>query len=125
MLKHLDSRFRCLQGVLQYHKENYVVWKEVKFSSCFIKHVLGTYRNMEVKIHAFVVLLWIEMNDLASHTTFSQRKYFWLPLDGTLDWYLKLVWRLMPCVVGPCHHGMARPQVVDRGNASFMEGSCE
>jgi len=28
-------------------------------------------------------------------------------------------------VVGPCHHGMARPQVSDRGTASFMEGSCE
>ena len=28
-------------------------------------------------------------------------------------------------VVGPCHHGMARPQVADRGKASFMEGSCE
>ena len=28
-------------------------------------------------------------------------------------------------VVGPCHHGMARPQVADRGMASDMEGSCE
>jgi len=28
-------------------------------------------------------------------------------------------------VVGPCHHGMARPQVADRGTASNMEGSCE
>jgi len=28
-------------------------------------------------------------------------------------------------VVGPCHHAMARPQVADRGTASFMEGSCE
>ena len=28
-------------------------------------------------------------------------------------------------VVGRCHHGMARPQVADRGTASFMEGSCE
>jgi len=30
-----------------------------------------------------------------------------------------------PCVVGPRHHSMARPQVADRGTASFMEGSCE
>jgi len=32
-----------------------------------------------------------------------------------------------PCtyVVGPCHHGMARPQVADRGTASDKEGSCE
>ena len=28
-------------------------------------------------------------------------------------------------VVGPCHHGMARPQVADRGTASDNEGSCE
>ena len=30
-----------------------------------------------------------------------------------------------PCEVGPCHHGMARPQVADGGTASDMEGSCE
>jgi len=28
-------------------------------------------------------------------------------------------------VVGPCHHGMARPQVVDRGTASDKDDSCE
>jgi hypothetical protein len=27
--------------------------------------------------------------------------------------------------VGPCHHGMARPQGADGGTASYMEGSCE
>jgi hypothetical protein len=27
--------------------------------------------------------------------------------------------------VGPCHHGMARPQFADGGAASDMEGSCE
>jgi hypothetical protein len=27
--------------------------------------------------------------------------------------------------VGPCHHGMALPQVADGGTASNMEGSCE
>ena len=27
--------------------------------------------------------------------------------------------------VGPCNHGMARPQVADGGMASDMEGSCE
>jgi hypothetical protein len=27
--------------------------------------------------------------------------------------------------VNLCHHGMARPQVADRGTASYMEGSCE
>jgi len=28
-------------------------------------------------------------------------------------------------LVGPCHHGMARPQVAERGTASDKEGSCE
>jgi len=32
---------------------------------------------------------------------------------------------LNPCEVGPCHHGMAHPQVADGGMASDMEGSCE
>ena len=27
--------------------------------------------------------------------------------------------------VGPCRHGMVRPQVADGGTASKMEGSCE
>jgi len=27
--------------------------------------------------------------------------------------------------VGPCQHGMGRPQVADGGMASNMEGSCE
>ena len=44
-------------------------------------------------------------------------------------WTIKIVdeicKRHTPCVVGPCHHGMARPQVADRGTASNMEGSCE
>jgi hypothetical protein len=33
--------------------------------------------------------------------------------------------RLGTMWVGPCHHGMARPQVADGGTASDMEGSCE
>ena len=28
-------------------------------------------------------------------------------------------------LVGTCHHGMACPQVADRGTASDKEGSCE
>ena len=30
-----------------------------------------------------------------------------------------------PLFVGPCHHGMVCPQVVDGGTASDMKGSCE
>ena len=36
-----------------------------------------------------------------------------------------VVVRLDAMLVGPCHHGMARPQVVDRGTASDKEGSYE
>ena len=32
---------------------------------------------------------------------------------------------VLPVLVDPCHHGMARPQVADRGTASDKEGSCE
>ena len=28
-------------------------------------------------------------------------------------------------VVGPCHHGIARPQVAGRGTAYDKDGSCE
>ena len=30
-----------------------------------------------------------------------------------------------PWQVGPCHYGMAPPQVADRGTASSTDGSCE
>jgi hypothetical protein len=43
-------------------------------------------------------------------------------MDAVCD---KKVARFLYTVVGPCHDGMARPQVVDRGTASDMEGSCE
>ena len=39
--------------------------------------------------------------------------------------YLFVTFSFHAIVVGPCHHGMARPQVADRGTASNMEGSCE
>ena len=32
---------------------------------------------------------------------------------------------LQSVLVGPCHHGMARPQFADRGTASDKEGSCD
>ena len=31
----------------------------------------------------------------------------------------------MALLVGPCHHGMARPQFAGRGTVSDKEGSCE
>ena len=41
------------------------------------------------------------------------------------DQYLMSLYTSPLYVVGPCHHGMARPQVADRGTASDKEGSCE
>ena len=38
---------------------------------------------------------------------------------------LSYVMPIFTVLVGPCHHGMARPQVADRGTASDKEGSCE
>jgi len=44
---------------------------------------------------------------------------------GASSWYQLFVVLYSAPVVGSCHHGMARPQVADRGTASDMEGSCE
>jgi hypothetical protein len=43
----------------------------------------------------------------------------------TLYHNITIVDRCISMNVGPCHHGMARPQVADGGTASDMEGSCE
>ena len=43
----------------------------------------------------------------------------------SINAYLLLLYSGYPVLVGPCHHGMARPQVADRGTASDKEGSCE
>ena len=52
-----------------------------------------------------------------------------LSSQGILSPYvLYFIFCLCHCMavfVGPCHHGMARPQVADGGTASDMEGSCE
>ena len=69
------------------------------------------------------------------------KHWMWLPDDGLCEWkhvgadFIILtiliisgfynLYALVGRVVGPCHHGMARPQVADRGTAPKMEGSCE
>jgi len=45
--------------------------------------------------------------------------------DDDDDDYYYYYYYMQPVLVGPCHHGMARPQVADRGTASDKEGSCE
>ena len=49
------------------------------------------------------------------------------PISSSLVWSLELysVRSKLPWYVGPCHHGMARPQVADGGTACHIEGSCE
>ena len=37
----------------------------------------------------------------------------------------KMYTSVCPRYEGPCHHGMARPQVADGGTASDMEVNCE
>ena len=39
--------------------------------------------------------------------------------------FIGVVLVFLAVLVGPCHHGMACPHVVDRGTASDKEGSCE
>jgi hypothetical protein len=43
---------------------------------------------------------------------------------GTIN-LLYCVGQYLAMNVGPCHHGMACPQVAVGGTASDMEGSCE
>jgi len=54
----------------------------------------------------------------------SHVRYFDVSLTVHLIIFI-LVINQLDYVVGPCHHGMARPQVADRGTASDKEGSCE
>ena len=58
--------------------------------------------------------------------TFIRTLGLWLFLSANVctlsrEVEIIIVYRL----VGPCHHGMARPQVADGGTASDLEGSCE
>ena len=82
----------------------------------------------------FLIYLWVRFE----HATFRSRRGHQLICGDTVvivgsqsqyDTYNKyikfIITETLPCVVGPCHHGMARPQVADRGTASNMEGSCE
>jgi hypothetical protein len=49
----------------------------------------------------------------------SISSFFFDPLDISRRYYTPSM------NAGPCHHGMAGPQVADGGTASYMEGSCE
>jgi hypothetical protein len=56
----------------------------------------------------------------------STLETIFIQLDNLCN-YIPLFKNYIPATmnVGPCHHGMVRPQVADGGTASYMEGSCE
>jgi hypothetical protein len=58
------------------------------------------------------------------YTASTRENYRIVPVTS-LNKYLQYGASGTPCEVGPCHHGMARPQVADGGTASDKEGSCE
>jgi len=89
--------------------------------SCFPLQVLAIGGNTYVDISFLKISvcgLGYWFNSLGS----NNRQKFKIGLQVKRKLLLLL---LVVVVVGPCHHGMARPQVADRGTASNMEGSCE
>jgi len=70
--------------------------------------------------------------EAVNHLRKKNHNFFYLPHANTLlVLFSNIIFicfnyvALLIYVVGPCHHGMARPQVADRGTASDKEGSCE
>jgi len=55
----------------------------------------------------------------------SYPKYIVIRKINTYNFQFTNICTMQAVLVGPCHHGMARPQVADRGTASDKEGSCE
>jgi len=89
---------------------------------------------MSGQLHAMVVLL------LGKKTLFQFSRRMGGPhsqsgchgVQKNLSPYVIQIWFLIQIFLErlyldkyPCHHGMARPQVADRGTASDKEGSCE
>jgi hypothetical protein len=67
--------------------------------------------NIYIYIYMLILIfVIIKIFDLKTTTLYSQIIRF------RINWSMN---------VGPCHYGMARPQVADGGTASNMEGSCE
>ena len=74
---------------------------------------------------AKIITLCLYCEKKKEELTLKYREMYWLMgRYSALSVYNKLI-LYQPVLVGPCHHGMARPQVADRGTASDKEGSCE
>ena len=54
---------------------------------------------------------------------FASDTLFFIPYNSSLR--ITVAMFTSSHAVGPCHHGMTRPQVADRGTASDKEGNCE
>jgi hypothetical protein len=74
----------------------------------FRSHAVQTCRKVEVEFREFLnKALWKQLSE-----------------EHHIRRFFPSVYRTA-MYVGPCHHGMARPQVADGGTASYMQGNCE
>jgi hypothetical protein len=97
---------------------------------------VGLRKSREYRLCTFAIkgwrspiyyFLWSSENEQKDGNVFpvisvTCNRYIDIRTDGVLYQFL---YSLSMLLVGPCHHGMARPRVADGGTASNMEGSCE
>jgi hypothetical protein len=72
----------------------------------------GAKKSKLAFMHSFIVWLWFCNAWWTAVVCYFSLCFAIVTSRGTMN-------------VGPCHHGMARPQVADGGTASYMGGSCE
>jgi hypothetical protein len=86
------------------------------------KQNLKSYHN---SFHIIVINFYVTilLYAILHNSGFEIMNRYRLELNKTEGFLCSVGWNTMN--VGPCHHGMARPQVADGGTASSMEGSCE
>jgi len=130
----MTNKLVVIINSLKVQKIKKILLYEMKFLVpnyiCLRNPWLGCYRP---QIPVLSVLNWI------CWTPPPRTKFLGTPLEGVGGGHTER-WKYCLCmyvcilfcvisghniVVGPCHHGMARPQVAGRGTASDMEGSCE
>jgi len=98
-----------------YYMHNFLGVGFDKMNNCFFRFTHA--RGFDKKYSRSFLRSWCAVH--ASDTLFSEfpLSFHCLRLNTTNIFICPLC--------SPCHHGMARPQVADRGTASDKEGSCE
>ena len=87
-------------------------------TTCYLVMPKIVFKNVEISYTSEVKFLGINISNGIATFSFYTLSYTRYHAGRHI--------RIDICVfVGPCHHGMARPQVGDGGTASDMEGSCE